>query len=123
MAFCAGTILGASVSYLYLEGYNQAAAIREPRPEHNRDGESKSERFLSWLEERLKLDEDQKKEIWDILVQSRDQHRAIDEAARKDYSKVREDTRQKILSVLRPDQVEEFNKMIQERRKSRPPKD
>ena len=123
-AFCAGALLGASISYLYLEEFHVSSNRRADRPDQThigeRDGPSQKGRLMIRVEERLDLDKDQKETIHKLLETGRDQFRAISKQSHEESAKVRDSIRQGIIQILRPEQVEEFNKMMSEKDKFPP---
>ena len=130
-ALLTGALLGGTGSYWYFSEIRGSFDQAEERIEKARTGERiektgkeernnqpREERFLNYLKDRLQLDDGQQAVVRRILESSRDRYRAIHEKANAEFSQVRMETRKKILEVLHPDQVEEFNKMLGEKRRS-----
>jgi hypothetical protein len=96
-----GFLLGASAATVF---QTYADDARRERPSFRAD-----------LAANLHLTEDQKARLNVILDESRSQMVALSESFRPQYRQVKEQTRDRIRTILDPQQIATFNRMMEER--------
>ena len=74
---------------------------------------------MNHLAELLTLDAAQKSELLLILEASRERYVANDQKAKKHSRSIRKEAREHIQALLRPAQMEKFEKFLEERREAR----
>ncbi len=112
MVFACGAVVGAFAYRLYTVSV-VSANVGQRNPEEFR------RRFMAELKARLNLNDDQAAKVGVIMDQTRQQFRAARAAIEPEIRKIREEQRQKISEILSADQQAEFQKMIEQRRRTR----
>lgn len=116
VVFMLGSLFGASLSYLWQQGaYAALDQKRQEQSSKSKDRE-KTEKVLERLSERLQLGTGQEAQVEGILLETRDLYRAEYKASKKEKRKIREQTLNNIRQLLRPEQRQEFDEYIEERR-------
>lgn len=72
-------------------------------------------RFTASMKQRLAMSEDQLKRLDDVLDETRVEYRLMRNRYKPEMEKIHTQQVQKIKTILRPDQIAEFDKMEQER--------
>lgn len=104
VVFLSGAVVGALAHRLYVG--ERAAPRPRPSPEEYR------RRYMEEMRSRLKLSDEQVKQIDAILDETRDRYRAQMRAIQEEQSA-------RIMAVLNPEQRSEYQKMRQEREERR----
>ena len=102
--FALGSVAGAGLDGLYR---SKATAAVTPAPSM-RDGEA----YLPVLDRQLRLTEEQAAGIRVVLGQTRDRYSALCAEVRPKYNVVRDEARQRLRAMLRPDQQQLFDSII-----------
>src|SRR4051812_21623073 len=76
-----------------------------PRPT---DPDLRFKYIVRQFNRRLKLDDDQKKQVETILLEKRKKMESIRADAKPRLEQIRQETRQEISKILRPDQLKKF---------------
>lgn len=110
VVFLTGIVFGGAVTYLYV----RSAPLQEST---QRGSEGRSERnreaSIQKMRAELGVDDEQHERIMSILAEGRDKFRAESARSRKEMSRLRGETRQQIMEVLRPDQREKFTALLE----------
>ena len=105
-------VVGAFAYRLYTVS-DVSANVGQRNPEEYR------KRFMAELKARLNLNDDQAAKLGAIMDQTRLQFRATRATIEPEIQKIREEQRQKISEILSAEQQTEFQKMIEQRRRTR----
>ena len=99
IVFVTGVVFGGALTFLIYQPHNP------PWADHGTSGRKSPDRLVDSISEKLKLDEEQKAQFRAVLVGARDQFRAA-------RGEIQRDTRERIKSILSPDQLEQFDKLM-----------
>ena len=112
LVFVCGSVVGAFAFRLYtVSGVSANVGPRNP--------EDFRKRFLSDLKTRLTLSDEQASKVAAVMDETRSRFKATHDSIEPEIQKIREDQRQKISELLSPDQLQEWEKMVEERRRAR----
>jgi vacuolar-type H+-ATPase subunit H len=89
-----------------------SANVRQRNPEEFR------KRFMAEMKARLNLSDDQAAKLGLVMDQTRQRFRAARDTIEPEMQKIREEQRQKISEILSPVQLAEWQKMMEQRRRS-----
>ncbi len=115
--FMVGGVFGGTLTYLLI----QPAPFRssdQPHPRRrgrNVDPERRVERILDRISDAVELDDEQRAQLRQILEESRALYRTAADEADSRHREIRLATRQKIRSILRPPQLENFEDFVRRR--------
>lgn len=109
LIFCAGAASGILGYRFYTAEAVSAKVIPAP---NNEDWRS---RFVESMRVRLKMDEQQMKQLNDTLDDTRVEFRLLRQRYKPEMEKIHQGQVQRIKSFLRPEQIGEFDKMERER--------
>lgn len=111
LVFVSGALVGAFGHRLY-----SANAVSAKNPAGH---EAFRKRYVSEMETRLKLDQDQLRKFISILDESKDRYRVTRDRIEPEMKQIQLEQRANIRAILRPEQVAEYEKMLEEREKRR----
>ncbi|HUQ94825.1 MAG TPA: hypothetical protein VM120_24310 [Bryobacteraceae bacterium] len=111
LVFVSGALVGAFGHRLY-----SANAVSAKNPGGH---EAFRKRYVSEMETRLKLDQDQLRKFISILDESKDRYRVTRDRIEPALKQIQLEHRANIRAILRPEQVAEYEKMLEEREKRR----
>jgi len=114
LTFVMGGIAGGVTHHVY-QNHIAASSTKSP-------SQPSSQRITGVMGTYLDLDDQQKEELKTIISLSRDRYRALSQQFRPQYEVIRNETRQQIRNMLRPDQrarFEEFLRDMDQRHKER----
>jgi hypothetical protein len=112
LVFACGALVGALAHRLYtVSGVSANVAQRNP--------EEFRKRFTAELKARLSLSDDQAAQLGVIMDETRMRFRVTRDSIEPEMQKIREDQRQRISEILSPGQLVEWQKMIEQRRRTR----
>lgn len=106
LTFVMGGVAGAASFYLY-QNY---VAIRNTRS----GSQPSSQGITGVLGNYLALDAQQKEELKTIISRSRDRYKVLSQQFRPQYEMIRNETRQQIRHILRPDQQAKFEEFLRD---------
>jgi hypothetical protein len=112
LVFACGAVVGAFAYRLYTVS-DVSANVGQRNPEEYR------KRFMAELKARLNLNDDQAAKLGVIMDQTRLQFRATRATIEPEIQKIREEQLQKISGILSVDQQAEFQKVMEQRRRTR----
>jgi hypothetical protein len=107
LVFASGAVLGAFAHRAYTASSVSAAAPTNP--------EEFRKRFLAEMKSRVKLSDEQLTKLVVVLDETRSQFRKTRESIEPEMLRIREEQHQWILSLLKPEQAAEYEKMRKER--------
>lgn len=107
LTFLMGSVAGAVSFYLYRDHFTAASPRRS-------GSQPSSQGITGVLGNYLDLDAQQKEELKTIISRSRDHYRALSQQFRPQYEMIRNETRQQIRHILRPDQRAKFEEFLQD---------
>jgi len=108
LIFASGTVLGVFVHSLYTVAHAESVKSN-PKPEDVR------KRWMSEMQTRLKLSPDQSTKINVISDETRARFHEVRHRMDPEMEKIGKEQREKVLSVLTPEQQAEYDKMLKER--------
>ncbi|MCS7026475.1 MAG: hypothetical protein NZV14_16885 [Bryobacteraceae bacterium] len=108
IVFLSGVVVGAFGHYLY-NAKTVGASTETKRFKSYR------ERYLHDMEMRLKLDARQKEQLIKILDAFKPRFDAVRQKMDPEWRAILEDQRKQIREILRPDQQQEYEKMVHEK--------
>ncbi len=112
LVFLCGGVVGAFAFRLYtVSGVSANVGPRNP--------EEFRKRFLSELKTRLVLSDDQASNVAAVMDETRRRFKTTRDSIEPEIQKIRDDQRQKISELLSPDQLKEWEKIVEERRRAR----
>lgn len=112
LVFVCGGVVGAFTYRLYTVA-DVSANVGRRNPEEFR------KRFLADLKERLNLNSDQATKLAAIMDETRQQFKTTRDSIEPALRKIRDDQRQRISELLSADQLREWEKIVEERRRAR----
>jgi len=107
LIFAAGFVAGLAFGPLL----QPAEAYGTSSRRHRRHRHSSTEKFRT----ELHMDEGQAQQLSEIMEETRDEYRQLREEMSPRFQEIRSRTRDRIRGILRPDQLEAFEKMTAER--------
>ncbi len=107
VVFLSGAVLGGLGYRLYSESSVSANAQRNP--------EEFRRRYMDEMRSRLKLSDDQASKLSAILDETRMRFRATRDTIEPEMQRIREEQQEKVHTILRPEQIPEYEKMRKER--------
>jgi hypothetical protein len=116
--FILGGFAGGILHYIYRDQASTPWVDREVQPARP-PGD-----IVSDMAKSLSLNDNQKQQLKQIFVQSREKYRALSQQFRPQYDALRKETDDQIRSILRPDQLAIYDRLLKEgreRRKMPPP--
>jgi len=111
LLFFSGVAVGAFGLHLYTFKVNAGVNPRDP-------GEFRR-RYIAELQTKLKLTDDQVKQLGPILDETRRRHHELMEKHRPEMKAIQDDQVQKIRAILTDSQQVEYTKLLDEREKQR----
>ena len=112
LVFACGAVVGAFAHRLYtVVGVSANVAPRNP--------EEFRKKFTADLKARLNLSDDQAAQLGVIMDETRMRFRVTRDSIEPEMQKIREDQRQRISELLSPSQLVEWQKIIEQRRRTR----
>lgn len=106
VVFLTGVLFGGTLTYLVYQPH------RAPWADH-KSGEKRSpDKFLQMISDELELDETQREQFRTLLIESRDQLIESRDKYSEARREIQKETRQKLRSILRPDQLDRFDKFM-----------
>jgi uncharacterized membrane protein len=105
VVFIVGAFSGGALVYLFL-----APKIAPPWTQRERRSPPSPQAVVERIAKDLDLDAAQREKMLQILQEA-------DERNRKAFHEIRRDTRERMRAILRPNQLEKFDKFIKEREK------
>jgi hypothetical protein len=81
---------------------------------HDRDRESRNERFIEHLDHELNLSPQQKVELQDVLGANRTKADAFWKETRSSYAELRKEFRQEIRALFSPEQQKRYDEILAE---------
>lgn len=112
LVFASGIVVGAFGFKLYTAREVSAARLT---PQGRVNPEDFRRRYSSELSSRLQLDGTQQKRLQEILDEAKAQFRAFNARTRPEAEKIKQNQREQIRAMLKPDQVPEYEKFLAER--------
>ena len=112
LVFACGAVVGAFAYRLYTVSEVSANAGQ-------RNPEEYRKRFMAELKVRLNLNDNQAAKLGVIMDQTRLRFRATRATIEPEFQKIREEQLQKISGILSVEQQAEFQKMMEQRRRTR----
>jgi len=114
LAFMCGVIAGSAGLFVY--AWHSGRWGR-------RDGPPNPKRIVDRMSRELSLTPDQTQQLTDIINDSFQKHRALDQQVGEQYRGLRADTRDRIRKILNPEQQQKFDEMVRrfERRRLQGP--
>jgi DNA anti-recombination protein RmuC len=113
LTFSLGLVVGVAATIFW--GW-QAGMYRPHRPDEKR--------IVHFLKQRLKLSEAQTQQVDQIIRESDEKFRQLQQQVDPQFDAIRSESRDRIRKVLNPDQLAKFNELVrrmEERRKARRP--
>jgi Spy/CpxP family protein refolding chaperone len=107
LIFASGVVLGVFGHSLY--AVTTVRSFRQPTPEEVR------KKTLAEMQTRMKLSDEQVAKINSIYDESRARVHEVHEKYRPQMDAITKDQREKVRSILSPDQISEYEKMLKER--------
>lgn len=108
-----GVGLGVALDRLWLRPTATAAQRKARRARRSRDPQERTDRLVKRFKKRLDLDAAQEKRVRAALYQMFTETRALRRHARPAIRRTREQARDRIRAVLRPDQRARYEQMLQ----------
>jgi hypothetical protein len=109
LAFFAGSALGVSASYYYFKTPATEASARRMTSEELRQA------YMSEMKSRLNLNADQEKRVIEILDQTRELFRQVQDKHRPEFIAIQDHQTEMIRSLLVPKQQAEYEALRRER--------
>jgi Spy/CpxP family protein refolding chaperone len=109
LIFASGVVLGVFGHSLYSVTSVQSGPLQRPRPEEVR------KKTLAEMQARMKLTDEQVSKINSIYDETRARVSEVHEKYRPQMDAITKDQRDKVRSILSPEQVGEYEKMLKER--------
>ncbi len=115
--FMVGGVFGGTLTYLLIHPAPFFSGDRSHPRQRRRNGdpERRFERMLKRISDAVELDDEQRPQLRQILEQSRVLYRTAADEADSRHRELRLATRQKIRSILRPNQLENFEDFVRQR--------
>lgn len=118
VVFLVGAVFGGTLTLWEIQPRFSASGD-SPRVQQQGNPRYDPERIVNHLAEMLDLDAAQKYELLLILEASRERYVANDQKAKKHSRSIRKETREHIRALLRPAQMEIFEKFLEEHKERR----
>jgi hypothetical protein len=109
LIFASGVVLGVFGHSLYAVTSVKSNQFQRPRPEEVR------KKTLAEMQGRMKLTDEQVSKINSIYDDTRARVNEVHEKYRPQMDAITKDQREKVRSILSPEQVSEYEKMLKER--------
>ncbi len=115
--FMVGGVFGGTLTYLLIHPAPFLSSDQEHPRQRRRgaDPERRFERMLQRISDAVELDDEQRPQLRKILEESRVLYRSAADDADSRRREIRLATRQKIRSILRPQQLENFEDFVRQR--------
>jgi hypothetical protein len=110
LVFLCGGVVGAFSHRLYTVSA-VSANVGQRNPEEYR------KKYMADMKDRLKLTDDQAAKLGTIMDETRMRFRATRDSIEPEMQKIRDDQRQRISEMLSPVQLDEWQKIVTERRR------
>ena len=115
--FMVGGVFGGTLTYLLIHPapFHRSDQAHPRQGRRKVDPERRFERMLKRISDAVELDDEQRPKLRQILEESRVLYRTAADEAGSRHREIRLATRQKIRSILRPDQIEPFEDFVRRR--------
>ncbi len=115
--FMVGGVFGGTLTYLLIHPapFHSSDRAHPRQRRRNGDPEQRFERMLKRMSDAVGLDDEQRAQLRQILEESRALYRTAADEAGSRHREIRLATREKIRSILRPQQLENFEDYVRRR--------
>ena len=115
--FMVGGVFGGTLTYLLIHPspFHNRDQTHSRQQRRNADPERRFERILKRISDAVALDDEQRPQLRQILEESRALYRTATDEAGSRHREIRLATREKIRSILRPEQLKDFEELVRQR--------
>ena len=99
VVFLTGVLLGGALAFLEIQPHKPPWLERRSRENRSPD------KFVQMMSEELELDQEQSDQLRTLLIETRDQFNEV-------RQQIRNETRERLQSILRPDQLKRFDESM-----------